>query len=42
VDGTLTILGVSSGGANPEGRKPGTYGSQEYYARVSSYAPWLD
>jgi Trypsin len=43
VKGKLCTLGVSSGGDTPAGGgKVGTYGSREYYVRVSSYLDWIE
>lgn len=41
-DGTIFVAGVSSGQDSRKTGKEGVYGVTEYYARVSSYAGWID
>ncbi|MEZ6241995.1 MAG: trypsin-like serine protease [Phycisphaerales bacterium] len=41
IDGRLYVVGVSSSN-DAHGGKPCTYGSNEYYPRVSAAADWLD
>lgn len=41
-DGELMTLGISSAGSEPDGQAPGTYGSREFYTRVSAITDWLD
>ena len=42
IDGRTSIAGVSSWQDNRKQGKEGLYGVVEYYARVSSYAGWID
>ena len=42
IEGDHYIVGVSSNQRNSETSGPGRYGVKEYYARVSSYAEWVE
>lgn len=41
-DGAVFVAGVSSGQDSRKTGREGVYGVTEYYARVSSYAGWID